>query len=103
MIIYNITFKIEWPVAEDWLRWMQETHIRKVLETGCFEKHQLVRLLQVDETEGPTYACQFYAPALSKYNYYLQHYAQLFREQIQEKWGEKYIDFHTLMQVIENS
>lgn len=101
MIIYNITIKVEWSVAEDWVEWMREIHIPDVLSTGCFEKHQLVRLLQLDETEGPTYAIQYYAPALSRYDYYLQHYNSAMREQIKDKWGEKYIDFSTLMQVVE--
>ncbi len=101
MIIYNITVKIDWSVAEEWVEWMQQTHISDVLKTGCFEKHQFVRLLQVDETEGPTYAIQYYAAALSKYDYYLQHHAAFFREQIKNKWGKKYVDFATLMQVVE--
>ena len=101
MILYNITTKVEWSVSQDWLKWMQQTHIPEMLDSGCFEKHQLVRLLQVDETEGPTYAVQFYASALSKYDYYLQHYAPQLREQVREKWGDKYIDFGTLMQMVD--
>lgn len=101
MIIYNITIKVEWSVAEEWLQWMQKVYIPDMLNTGCFEKHQFVRLLQVDEIEGPTYASQYYIHTLSKYDYYLQHYAPFFRQQIKDKWGEKYIDFSTLMQVVE--
>ena len=101
MIIYNITIKVEWTIASEWLRWMQETHIEGVLNTGCFEKHQFVRLLQVDETDGPTYAIQYYAPALSRYDYYLQHYAPVFIGQIKEMWGDRYVDFQTLMQTVE--
>ncbi len=100
MIIYNITIKVEWSITEEWRQWMQEVHIPEVLSTGCFTKHQFVRLLQVDETEGPTYAIQYYAPALSKYDYYLQHHAASFRKQIKDKWGQKYVDFRTLMQVV---
>lgn len=100
MIIYNITMKVEWAVAEEWLQWMLQVHIPQVLDTGCFEKHQFVRLLQVNETEGPTYAIQYYAPALSKYDYYLQHHSALFNKEIKDKWGEKYIDFSTLMQKV---
>lgn len=100
MIIYNITIKLEWAIAEDWLAWMQQTHIPAVLETGCFERHQLVRLLQVDESEGPTYAAQYYSASLSKYDYYLQHYASAFRKEVTEKWGSAYVDFRTLMQVV---
>jgi len=101
MIIYNITIKVDWTIAEDWAAWMQDFLIPEVLGTGCFERHQFVRLLQVDETEGPTYAIQYYAATLSKYDYYLQHHAPAFRKQVADKWGEKYIDFRTLMQVIE--
>lgn len=101
MIIYNITIKVEWSIAEDWMQWMRSTFVTSVLETGCFEKHQLLRLLQVDETEGPTYASQYYTSSLSKYDSYLQHYAANFQKQIKEKWGKKYIDFQTLMQVVD--
>lgn len=101
MIVSNITIKVEWSIATDWLQWMKEIHIPAVLSTGCFDKHQLVRLLQVDEMEGPTYAAQFYAPSLSKYDYFLQHYAADFRKEIAAKWGEKYVDFKTLMQLVD--
>jgi hypothetical protein len=101
MIIYNVTIKVEWSVAEEWLEWMQHTYLPEVLRTRCFEKYQFVRLLQVDETEGPTYAIQYYANTLTKYDYYLQHHAAALQQQITDKWGEKYIDFGTLMQVVE--
>ena len=101
MIIYNITVKVDWSIAEDWVQWMQNIHIPEILHTGCFEKHQFVRLLQVDETDGPTYATQYFAPTLSKYDEYLQHHAARFRREVTNKWGAKYVDFKTLMQVLD--
>ena len=101
MIIYNITIKVDWSIAEDWLKWMQDFYVPEMLDTGCFEKHQLVRILQVDETDGPTYASQYYAATLTKYDYYLQHHAPELRNKVTEKWGERYVDFRTLMQVVE--
>ena len=101
MIIYNITVKVDWSVAEEWVEWMRDVHVPAVLNTGCFEKHQLVRLLQTDETDGPTYASQYYTATLSKYDYYLQHHSKLFQQEIREKWGDKYLDFASLMQVVE--
>ncbi len=101
MIIYNITIKVDWSIAEDWEKWMKSTHIPEILETGCFDKHQLVRLLQVDETDGPTYAAQYYAPSLGKYDYFLQHHASSFSKKVADNWGQKCVDFRTLMQVIE--
>lgn len=101
MIIYNITIKVDRSITEEWVQWMQTVHIPEVLKTGCFDKHQLVRLLQIDETEGPTYAAQYYAPNLTSYDYYLQHHAPAFSKKIADKWGEKYVDFKTLMQVVD--
>ena len=101
MIIYNITIKVEWAIAEDWENWMRNEHIPEILHTGCFNKYQFVRLLEIDETEGPTYAAQYFASQLSNYDDYLQHFAQNFRLKAKEKWGQRYVDFRTLMQVIE--
>lgn len=101
MIIYNITIKVDWSIAEDWEDWMKTVYIPEMLATDCFDKHLFVRLLQVDETEGPTYAIQYYAPSLSKYDYYLQHHANSFRKKQTEKCGQKYVDFETLMQLVD--
>lgn len=101
MIVYNITIKVEWSIAEEWLTWMQDEHIPEIIKTGCFDRHQLVRLLEIDETEGPTYAIQYYAPTLTKYDYYLQHHAALMRKKVTDKWGQKYVDFRTLMQLVD--
>ncbi|HEX8355806.1 MAG TPA: DUF4286 family protein [Segetibacter sp.] len=100
MIIYNITIKVDWIIAEDWLLWMNKVHIPQVLQTECFYKHQLLRLLQVEETEGPTYAVQFVANTLTKYDEYLLHHAPDLNKQVSDKWGDKYLDFRTLMQVV---
>jgi hypothetical protein len=99
MLIYNVTVKVEWAISEDWLKWMKEVHIPEVMESGCFDKYQLVRILQIDEVEGPTYAIQYYTPALSKYDEYLQEFAPALRQKTFDKWGNKFIAFRTLMQL----
>ena len=99
MVIYNVTIKVEWSIAEDWLKWMKEVHMPEVMASGCFEKNQLVRLLEVDEVEGPTYAAQYYASSLSKYDEYLGEYAPLLRDKTNAAWGDKYVSFRTLMQL----
>ncbi len=53
MIIYNVTIKVDKTIAEDWLLWMQKEHIPEVMATGCFYAYKIVRLLEIDESEGP--------------------------------------------------
>ena len=100
MVIYNVTTKVDWSIAKDWLEWMQDIHVPEVIGTGCFTKHQLVRLLEIDEEEGPTYAAQYFAFSMVEYDYYQQHFASSLRKTAADKWGDKCIAFRSLMEIV---
>ncbi len=99
-LIYNITTQVLWGVHEMWLAWMLDDHIPQILGTGCFVKHQVVRLMEADETEGPVYAVQYYLQDKSQYDTYLALYQPAFKQQEYNKWGEKIFSFSSLMQVV---
>lgn len=101
MLIYNVTTKINWSVADSWLKWMQEIHIPEVMDSGCFEKFQLVRLLEVDEEEGPTYAVQFYTSSKLSYQEYITNYQAELKERVVAKWSNQFISFRSLMEVVD--
>ncbi|MGC5301865.1 DUF4286 family protein, partial [Escherichia coli] len=71
MLIYNVTTKITHAIHEDWLPWMRDIHIPDVLATGCFTKANILRLLDIDDSEGPTYAIQYYAETKADYDQYI--------------------------------
>ena len=100
MLIYNVTIKIDWNIAEEWLNWMKQIHIPEVMQTGCFDKHAFLRLLEIDETEGPTYAVQYFANSINEYNTYIATYAPLLRQKTIDAWGNKYIAFRSLMEMV---
>ena len=101
MIIYNVSIKIDWDIAATWVAWMKDEHIPEVMGSGCFVRYQFVRLLQTDESEGPTYAAQYYSESLSKYDHYLQKFAPLLRQKTIDRWGAKFIAFRSLMETVE--
>jgi hypothetical protein len=100
MYIYNVTTQLSWAIHNDWLKWMRETHIPEVVGTGCFTHHRIVRLLEVDESEGPTYAVQYFTDSLETYRRYITQYAPALRLHAQKKWGESCISFRSLMEVV---
>ena len=100
MFIYNVTIKIAHSIHDEWLQWMKEVHIPEVMNTGCFEKFVFVRLLETDEEEGPTYAVQYYASSKAGYNRYIELYAPALRKAGMDKWGDRFIAFRTLMEVM---
>jgi hypothetical protein len=100
MFIYNVTIKLDGSIHESWVQWMSEVHIPEIMNTGCFEKFQFAKLLDIDDSEGPTYAVQYYAISKAQYNRYIDLYAGQMRKASTDKWGNRFIAFRTLMEVV---
>ncbi len=100
MILYNVTTKVEHSVADAWLIWLKEEHIPDIIATGCFTHATVLHLLEVDDTEGTTYAVQYHATGKALYNRYLEQFANEMRSKAMEKWGNKFIAFRSLMEVV---
>jgi hypothetical protein len=100
MFLYNITIKVSNSIHEDWLQWMRDEHIPDVMSTGCFTNSSVYRLLEVDDSEGPTYAIQFKAESKGMYNYYIDKFAQEMRQKSFDKWGDAFIAFRSIMQAV---
>ena len=101
MLIYNVTTSVAHAVHQNWLQWMQDEHLPEVLGTGCFEKHQLVRLVDIDEADGPTYAVQYYALNRALYNEYQELYGNALRKKVSDRWGNNITSFRTLMEIVD--
>ena len=100
MIIYNVTVKVDASIADNWLQWLLDVHIPDVMGTRCFSGYKVVRLLEVDDSEGPTYAVQYQADSKSDYNRYIEMYAPEMRKRSNDKWGDRFIAFRSVMEVV---
>lgn len=100
MFIYNVTTKVDPSIHEIWVEWMKQTHIPDIMKTGCFTEFQFVKLLEQDESDGPTYAVQYRAASKADYNRYLEIHANQLRNHVFAVWGNKLISFRSLMQVV---
>ena len=99
-IIYNVTIKPEWSIHDEWLTWMKEVHMQQLIDTGCFTSYKLLRMIDVDETDGPTYAAQYFAESKALYNRYIEKYAAVMRDKGLEKWSNKFMTFRSVLQVV---
>ncbi len=100
MTIYNVTIKVQESIKEEWLSWLKEEHIPEVINTGCFTKATILQLLEVDNSDGPTYAIQYQAESKALYNRYIESFAGTMRQRSVDKWGDKFIAFRSVMQVV---
>lgn len=100
MFIYNVTIKIQESIHQEWLKWLKKEHVPDVLATHCFSNARIVRLLEIDDSEGPTYAVQYTAESKALYNRYIDQFAGIMRQKSFDKWGNRFIAFRSVMQVI---
>ncbi|GIR13048.1 MAG: hypothetical protein CM15mP23_16230 [Cryomorphaceae bacterium] len=52
MIIYNVTINIDESISQEWLCWMQKTHILEVMNTGMFISAKMTRVMVEEQMGG---------------------------------------------------
>jgi hypothetical protein len=100
MIVYNVTNKVHPEVEGEWVRWQKEEHIPDIMSSGMFTEYKIYRLLDQDETDGVTYIIQYFAPDIEHYQQYVESFAPPLRKKAMDRWGNKFIAFRTIMQVV---
>ncbi len=100
MIIYNVTVKVDLEFHDLWLKWLQEEHIQRVLETGCFTDCKIYRLLEEDTSDGISYAIQYFANSMSDYFNYKEHHAARLQKEGMDLFPGKFQAFRTLLKEV---
>jgi len=100
MIIYNVTVNVEESIHDQWLAWMRAVHIPDVMKTGMFTDYRLCKVLSEEDT-GLTYSFQYTCSSMELYEKYRDEFAPSLRNQVSEKFGDKFVAFRTLLEVID--
>jgi hypothetical protein len=57
-------------------------------------------LIELDDEEGITYAVQYHAKSKAEYDEYIKLFSDKMRNDAKEKWGDGFIAFRTIMEVV---
>lgn len=99
MLLYNVTLIVEDASAAEWLQWMQEVHIPKVMATGLFVSNRMLKVVD-SPNEGVTYCSQYVAQSMEDYDHYQQLHAPAIQEELNTRFKDKLVVFRTLMEYI---
>jgi hypothetical protein len=99
MLLYNVTLIIDEAAADEWLQWMTEIHIPKVMATEKFVSNRLLKVLD-SPNEGVTYCAQYVAESIADYEDYKQNFAPALQADLQQKFENRFVAFRTLMEYI---
>ena len=100
MYIYNVTTNIEASVHDEWLKWMQETHIPDVLATGKFLNAKMSKVLVEEDMGGITYSVQFTTTDKKILQEYYRDDAPRLRQEAQTLFAGKFVSFRTELEIV---
>lgn len=98
MIIYNITFNVNYPVETDWLTYIKQTHIPEILATELPLDVKLLRLLTEIENEGSTYTTQYSFLTMEDFLTYQTLHHDRFQQKHHQMFKGQYVSFQTLLE-----
>jgi hypothetical protein len=77
---------------------MKQEHMPMLMQTGCFVEYKFFRLLEQDDTDGPTFCAQYYCNTRADYDRYIDDFAAKMRAETLGLWGNKLVAFRSLME-----
>lgn len=101
MIVYNTTIKINKSIHEAWTNWLLQEHIPEIMKSKLFSSYAFYKLLEQEDSEGPTFVLQFFTQSIDTYRDYMDMYAPALRKKEFEKWGLIYVAFTTLLETVQ--
>lgn len=97
MVLYNITISVDGLILDKWMEWMKNEHIPEIMSTGHFKENRMFRLLN-EESNGVTYACQYFAKNVEDVLEFQEKHASQLQNKMQLKFGNSTVDFRTMLQ-----
>jgi hypothetical protein len=100
MILYNILITVEEGIEEEWLEWMTTKHIPNVMDTKCFFKSKVYRIVSPEPEDGVQYNIQYFANDIEDYEKYQIEHAAILQSAHKEKYEGKFTAYRTVMEEI---
>ena len=99
MLLYNVTVIIEEKVADHWCDWMKNNHIPQLMDSGCFQSHQMFRIID-SPNEGVSFSVQFTVGTERDYESFKNNFEQAFIGEMYAGYPDKLVAFSTVMEII---
>lgn len=103
MLVYNITFQVDFNDARNFVIWVHQVYIPKALKEGILQKARLCRILSHHDEDSECFSLQFEVENSAVLHRWYQAYGRALHDEMLKIFNEKVVAFTTLMEVIEES
>lgn len=103
MLIYNITFQVDFNEARNFVIWAHQVYIQKTLDTGLMHKARLSRILSHRDEQTECFSLQFEVENSALLHQWYSKTGTELHNEMEKLFSEKVVAFSTLMEIIEEA
>lgn len=103
MLIYNITFQVDFNEARNFVIWAHQVYIQKTLAGGQLKKARLCQILSHHDADTECFSLQFEVESSAVLHQWYCSTGKQLHDEMLKLFNEKVVAFSTLMEVIEES
>lgn len=100
MLFHNITYNIDVNAEQDFLEWMRNVHVPKVMITGFPKEFKILKLLTEIDNGGVTYSFQYFFDSIEGFEVFENDYLDDLNDIVDKRYRGKYVFFASLLQEI---
>ena len=100
MIIINTTYHVSRMVEKEWLNWVNNIYLPKVISTGILQNSRLLRVFVEKEENAEVYALQFEVENFERLEYWSDHYSRELKNEMSDIFAERVLGFTTVMETL---
>lgn len=101
MLIFNITFLVSDQVASKWKDWVHAVHIPFMMESGCFSKPQVAKVLTDHGQDGTSYSVQYHAADMINLEQWQQQHGEQMQQECNTAFGQEVLLFTTVLELLQ--
>lgn len=103
MLVYNITFQVDFNEASNFAIWAHQVYIQKTLETGLMHNARLSKILSHRDEQTECFSLQFEVENSAVLHQWFCTQGRQLNEEMTALFQEKVVAFTTLMEIIEEA
>lgn len=101
MYLYNITYHIPQEITEQWIDWLKNEHLDKMLKQDFIQKAQLIKVHNPEESTNQSFAVQYHVNSKPDLIFLQKHLLQNIPVQLKKIFGEQVLFFATELEILE--
>lgn len=101
MLVYNTTYHVENADARNFVIWINECFIPKILEQGTLRNPRLSRVLSHREQDSECFALQWEVESMTDMHHWHTAQGKVLNDELLKTFQQRIVAFTTLMEVID--